>query len=80
MADLDDLKRDIRKLRDELDLKMHLASLELKDEWHELEQDWQNFSARAGLEESAKGLGESLDLLGEELKRGYQRLVKALRD
>ena len=30
MADINELKLELKKLRDELDLKMHLASLEMK--------------------------------------------------
>jgi len=33
MADINELKLELKKLRDELDLKMHLASLEMKQEY-----------------------------------------------
>ena len=79
MADLHDLNRDLKKLRDELELKMHLASMEAKQEWKELESKWQSFSNRARLEDSAESVGDALQLLGEELKNGYKRLKVALK-
>jgi hypothetical protein len=79
MADVADMKRDLKKLRDELQLRMHLASMEAKQEWNDLEGKWERFSSRAGLENSAEGVGDALELLGEELKRGYKRLRAALK-
>ncbi|HLF30749.1 MAG TPA: hypothetical protein VI566_06935 [Xanthomonadales bacterium] len=80
MVDIHDLKRDLKTLREELDLKMHLASLEAKQEWAELEGKWQSFSSRARLEDTADSVGNALVLLGEELKQGYKRLRRALKD
>ncbi len=79
MADLHDLTRDLKKLRDELELKMHLASMEAKQEWKTLDAKWQNFSTRARLDDSAESVGDALELLGEELKKGYKRLKLALK-
>lgn len=79
MTDLQELKRDLERLRGELELRVHLASLEAKDEWRELEGKWQRFSSRAGIETSAESVGEALDLLGEELKNGYRRLKAGLK-
>jgi hypothetical protein len=80
MADLDELKQDLKQMRDELNLKMHLASLEMKEEWEELEEKMESFSSRAGLETSRESVGEALGLLGGELKQGYKRLIAALKD
>jgi hypothetical protein len=80
MTDTHDLKRDIKKLRDELELKMHLASMEMKEEWQELEGRWQKFSSKTGLDESAQALGGSLEALGEELKNSYKRFRAGLKD
>lgn len=80
MTDLDDLKQDLKRLRDEVRLRVHLGSMEARQEWDELETQWERFSDRAGLEDSAENVGDALELLGAELKRGYQRLKAALRD
>lgn len=80
MADLYELKRDLKKLRDELELKMHLASQEVKEDWQELEGKWENFSSRAGLDTSAEDVGQAVELLGEEIKRSYKRLRAAIKN
>lgn len=80
MADLHDLNRDLKKLRGELELRMHLASMEAKQEWKELETKWQSFSSKARLAESAESMGDALELLGEEIKKGYKRLKVALKN
>jgi len=80
MTDFDELKQELKGLRDELDLRMHLASMDMKDEWKELETKWDSFSNRAGLESSAESVGDALELLGDELKSGYQRLKGAIKD
>lgn len=79
MNDTHDLMRDLKKLREELELKMHLASMEMKQEWHELEGKWEKFSQKTGLDESADALGGSLELLGEELKNSYKRFRAGLK-
>jgi hypothetical protein len=80
MTDIHDLQRDLKKLHDELQLKMHLASMEMKEEWGELEGKWQKFSEKTGLEESAHALGGSLEALGVELKNSYKRFRAGLKD
>ncbi len=79
MTDMHDLKRDLKKLREELELKMHLASMDMKQEWQELEGKWDKFSERTGLDESAHALGGSLEALGEELKNSYKRFRAGLK-
>lgn len=78
MADFESLKAELQRARDEIKLKLHLASMEVKEEFDGLEQKWQAFSERAEMNKSADGLGTALSSLGEELKRAYQRIRKAL--
>jgi hypothetical protein len=79
MADYDELRAELKLLRDELALKMHLASLEVKEEWQELEGKLNEFTARADMDHTAEGVASALTLLGQELKQGYQRIINALR-
>jgi hypothetical protein len=79
MTDKHDVMRDLKKLREELQLKMHLASMEMKQEWDELEGKWEQFSAKTGLDESAHALGGSFEALGEELKNSYKRFRAGLK-
>ena len=80
MAEFDDLVTDLKQKRDELRLKMHLASKEVQDEWEELEDKMQEFSSRAELGKTSEGLGDALTRLGEELKLGYKRIRNAIKE
>jgi hypothetical protein len=59
---------------------MHLASRELQDEWPELEERMEDFSRRARLKETGTGVSKALVAVGDELKSGYKRLQRALKD
>ena len=80
MADINDILNDLKQRRDELRLQIHLASREVQDEWDELEQKMEKFSSRAGLKETGAGVGKALAALGEELKAGYKRVERALKE
>jgi len=80
MSDLDDILEDLKQKRDELRLQMHLASKEAKDEWDELEEKMDEFSAKAKLDETGQGVGKAIGQLGHEIKLGYERIWKAVKD
>ena len=78
MVDISKIAEELKQKRDELKLQIHLGSKEAQQEWEKLEAKWDDFSAKAKLEESAESVGSALGLLGDELKQGYDRLKKAL--
>lgn len=78
MADLDSMKQELEQLRDEIKLKMHLASLDAKEEWGGLEKKWDDFNARADFSKSGEDIGSAAGLLGEELKQAFKRFKDAL--
>ena len=87
MTDLNSLVEELKQKRDELRVKVHLASKDVKDEWEVLEEKMEDFSAKAKqfagdakLKETGEGLGEALGKVGHELKLGYERLKKAMKD
>jgi hypothetical protein len=80
MDDIDELIGDLKKKRDELRVQVNLASKDIRDEWNELEKKMQKFSNDAQLRDTGKGVGKALGALGQELKLGYERIRKALRD
>ncbi len=80
MSELDDIIAELKQRRDELVVQMHLASKEAKDEWEELEEKLQDFTARAKLDETGEGVGKALGQLGNELKLGYERILRAVKD
>jgi hypothetical protein len=73
----------LKQMRDELKVQIHLGKAEAKEEWEKLEEKWQELKARGepvaeAVEESAKDLGSALELVGGELKAGYERIKKLL--
>lgn len=66
----------LKKQRAEIELKMHLASLEVKDEWRLVEDKWQQLNAKGSRIEHE--MGNSAHALAEELKQSYKRIRKLL--
>jgi hypothetical protein len=71
---------ELKQLRDEIGLRIHLASMEVREEWDELEGQWENFKARADIDETAEGVGAAIGKLGQELLDGYRRIARAIKD
>jgi vacuolar-type H+-ATPase subunit D/Vma8 len=80
MSDFDDLISDLKQKRDELRVKVHLASKEVQEEWQELEEKMEDLVSRAELGKTGEGIGEALGKLGQEVKLGYQRVRNAIKD
>jgi hypothetical protein len=78
MADLQKLTDDLKRIRDELKLKIHLGSKEAQDEWADLEKRWKTFRENAELNRTASDIGGSVKQLGSDLKTAYDRIRKAL--
>ena len=87
MNELDDLIEDLKQKRDELRVKMNLASKDVRDEWEDLEEKMEEFSGKAKefadeahLKETGEGVGKALSQLGHELKLGYERVRDAMKN
>ena len=80
MNEFDDILAELKQKRDELRLQMHLASKEAAEEWDELEEKMEKFTAKAKLDETGEGVGKALGQLGNELKQGYERIWKAIKE
>jgi len=52
--------------------------MEAKQQWEELEKQWNDFAAKAEVEKTAEDVSSALDILGGELNKGYERLRNAL--
>jgi hypothetical protein len=77
MPDIHKLVDDLKTVRDEVKLQIHLGSKEAQSEWAELEKRWNAFRAKAELERSAGELSGNVKKLGADLKDAYVRLRKA---
>ena len=87
MDDFNELIEELKQKRDELRVQMNLASKELKDEWDELEEKMEEFTDRAKrfaddaqVKETGAGIAGALGDLGKEIKLGYDRIWKAIKD
>ena len=87
MADLgkriDEEVADLRRLRDELRVQMHLAKAEAKDLWEDMEQRFSDIEGKAKqvarrAEEPLEDIGEAAKLLAEEIRNGYRRIREML--
>jgi len=81
--DFDELLESLRRQRDMLKLKMHLARADARDEWAELEKKWQHLSAKSATArrdagDVSKNVFAAAKLVAEELRRGYERIGRDL--
>lgn len=71
--------------RDELNLQLHLASMEAKEEYAEAEQKWDLVKQKASeiADDSVETTDEfigAVKVVGEELAEAYQRIAKRIAD
>ncbi len=78
MADVQKLADDLKRMRDEIKLKIHLGSMEAQKEWADLEGRWKTFREKAELNRTAGEVGATVKQLGSDLKAAYLRIRKAL--
>lgn len=81
---MDEILKDLARLRDEISLKVHLGKAEATEEWEKLEKKWQAAKAQSKsvkevVGESAENIGTALELTFGELKKGYERVKKMLK-
>ena len=69
--------------RDQLEVRMHLAKAELRDEWTGLETRWRDIEGRARAAATAADAARpavvtAVKQLGDELAEAYRRVRKAM--
>lgn len=74
---------DLRRVRDELRVQIHLGKEEAKERWEELERRWHHLESklkvvREGSRESLEDIGEAARMLLGEIRRGYRHLRELL--
>ncbi|MCP4403653.1 MAG: hypothetical protein GY801_40905 [bacterium] len=82
---LEELEKKWETLKDEAEesLDGNVVTKTVKAEWEALEGHWENLKEketplRETVGEVSEDLGAAVDLVGEELKRGYERLKKLI--
>ncbi len=83
IPELHTLIDDVKRQRDEVRVRLHLAKAEAKDEWDRLEAKFEHVRGKlqvVGREagKAAEDVGSALRLAVEELQRGYQRVRQLL--
>lgn len=78
---IDDMVNDIKRERDELQVKLHLAKLEVGDEWRKLNEKLNKLEAKAKelgkvTAESSHDIAAAAKLLGEEIRDGFKEIGK----
>jgi uncharacterized protein YjbJ (UPF0337 family) len=80
---LHELAERLKQERDELKLKLHLGTADLRDEWDELEEKWDGLlgklrQAGDAADEATDDIKTAARLLANELKEGYEKVRKRL--
>lgn len=78
-----ELISDLKQQRDQIRVRLHLGGQELKQEWERLDDQLNQLNHRFdpvkdAVGETADDVWESLQLLGSEIKDGFQRIRKSL--
>ena len=77
------LAEELKTKRDELKVKMHLATMDTKDEFEEAEKKWSKVKSKAseitdGTIDATEDILSKTKIIGEELKETYHRIAKRL--
>ncbi len=78
MADISSFIADLKQKRDELRLKLHLATKDAEEEWEVLTSEWDKFLSAAQFDKSSEEVGEAAKDLGLKMKDAYDRFKKAV--
>lgn len=75
---------ELKQLRDELRLKVHLGKAEAKEEWEALEKKWDQLKPQLDTvqdeaSKASKNVLAALELGVEELREGYRRIRDRLK-
>jgi len=82
-SDFDKLLERLKTERDNLKLKLHLGSMEAREEFDEAEKKWEQLKQKAAdvADDAAETSEEYFDkakVVGEELKEAYKRISERL--
>ena len=82
--DFDNLLNRLKSERDELKLQIHLASMEVREEFEAAEKTWEQFKGKAATvaDEAVQTSDEYIArarIVGEELREAYRRIGKRIK-
>ena len=74
---------ELRAIREEIEVQMHLGKLEARDKWNDLEKHWDHAEQKlkqlseAG-REAAEDISAATQVVLDEIRSGYEKLKEAL--
>ena len=74
--DLDKVLENMKTLRDEIRVQMHLAKAEMKDKWDTLESKFEDMETKLG--DAAEETRQTVNVIAEELNDAYKRIKARL--
>jgi tetrahydromethanopterin S-methyltransferase subunit G len=74
--DLEETREDLRRAADEIKLKLHLAGMDAKDAWNEIQPRLEDFERR--FDSKAGEVGDELKSLGNDIKKRLQNIKAKL--
>ncbi len=82
--EFEELQELLKQQRDEIELQLHLASMEAKDEWHKADKKWAEFLDSLGVitdetKETSNEIIHATKVIGDELKHLYQGISDQLK-
>ncbi|MCK5121841.1 MAG: hypothetical protein GQ532_10890 [Methylomarinum sp.] len=81
--EFDELTDVLKQQRDEIEVQIHLASMDAKEEWQKAEKKWGQFIDALGVitddtKETSAELIKTTKVIGDELKEAYKRISERL--
>ncbi|MCK5190999.1 MAG: hypothetical protein KAI44_00165 [Methylococcales bacterium] len=73
----------LKQQRDEIEVQIHLASMDAKEEWQKAEKKWDQFVDTLGVitdetKETSSEIIHAAKVIGDELKETYKRISDRL--
>jgi hypothetical protein len=73
----------LRAARDELRVQIHLGAAEAREAWEKTEKGWNHLEGRLKVlgeatQESLEDIGGAVEMLADEIRRGYKHVRKLL--
>ncbi len=83
IKEFDELAEKVKQQRDEIEVQLHLASMEAKEEWEKAEKKWEDFVDTLGaITDETKETGSEIinatKVVGDELVETYKRISERL--
>jgi hypothetical protein len=82
--EFEEITETLKQQRGEIQLQIHLASMDAKQEWQRAEKKWRKFVDSLGVitdesKEASAELIHATKVIGDELKEAYKRISDRLK-